>query len=100
MSADEAWHALSASLENSEPLCNGDDLFTADHLSDEDREWCASVCGRCPVQEACDAYATAAKVNSGFWAGRSYSAKRNRATSTTDAGAVTPGTHQEKEEPS
>lgn len=73
--ADDAWHALSASLEDSEPLCNGIDLFTADRLPDEDRAWCASICARCPVAAACDAYATADKVTSGFWAGHFYTSK-------------------------
>jgi hypothetical protein len=75
MTADDAWGDLSASLEDSEPLCNGLELFTADRLPDEDRAWCASICALCPVTDLCDAYATAAKVTAGFWAGHFYTSK-------------------------
>ena len=75
MSAEEAWEALSAELEEVEPLCNGRALFTADGLTDDQRADCASICARCRIADLCDAYATAARVDSGFWAGHSYSSK-------------------------
>ena len=43
--------------------------FVANRLTDEQRSECASICARCPVIDLCDAYATAAKVDFGFWAG-------------------------------
>ena len=73
--ADIAWDARHASLRESVPPCAGQALFTADRLSDEERALCASICAKCPLAPPCDAYATAAKVTSGYWAGRFYSPK-------------------------
>ncbi len=72
MSADEAWDLLNAELKEVAPPCDGLEEFTAVNLSDEERAWCASICARCPVIELCDAYASAAKVTFGFWAGHSW----------------------------
>ncbi len=99
MSADDAWNDLNAALEHYAPPCAGHATFTADSRTDEQRAECASICARCAVSDLCNHYATAA-ADSGFWAGAERSAKRRRARSTTDAGAVTPGNHQQKEEPS
>ncbi len=74
-SAESAWEALHASLCELLPPCHARDLFTADRLSDEQMTECAAICQRCPVLELCDAYATAARPPSGFWAGRFYSPK-------------------------
>jgi hypothetical protein len=73
--ADVAWDALHASLREFLPPCHARDLFTADRLSDEQRAECASICATCPVADLCDAYATAANVPSGFWAGHLYTPK-------------------------
>lgn len=101
MTADAAWDALNEALEDVTPPCSGLPLFTADSLTDEQRAECSRICARCPIADLCDAYATAAKADAGFWAGVERSPKRRRAaTSTTDAGAVFPSNHQEKEEPS
>jgi hypothetical protein len=70
-----AWDALNASLQETATPCDGRALFTADRLSDEQRALCASICTTCPIAVLCDAYASAAKVPSGFWAGHSYSPK-------------------------
>lgn len=75
MNADAAWEALNAEVRDYAPPCDGHALFTADGLSDEQRALCASICAECPVVALCDAYATAAKVTSGFWAGHSYTEK-------------------------
>lgn len=72
MSADEAWELLNAELEEVAPPCDGLDEFTADRLSDDERELCELICARCPLLDLCDAYASAAKVPSGFWAGYSW----------------------------
>ena len=72
MTADEAWLSLNAALQDREPECAGLGLFTADGLSDADRAVCASICARCPVIDLCDAYASAAGVTAGFWAGHSW----------------------------
>ena len=78
MTADTAWDALNEALEHYTPLCDGRALFTADSRTDEQRALCASICARCPVADLCDAYATAANVAAGFWAGRSYPPKRTQ----------------------
>lgn len=75
MTPDEAWLSLNAALQDAEPECAGLDLFTADGLSDADRAVCASICAQCPVIELCDAYASAAGVIAGFWAGHAYTVK-------------------------
>lgn len=75
MSADAAWEALNESVRDYAPPCTGLDVFTADRLSDEARAACASICASCPVADLCGAYATEAKVDSGYWAGRSYPQK-------------------------
>lgn len=101
MSAESTWDDLNAALEHYTPGCTGHASFTADSRADEQQAECSRICARCPIADLCDAYATAAKADAGFWAGVERSPKRRRAaTSTTDAGAVFPGNHQEKEEPS
>ncbi|KIP95841.1 hypothetical protein RU09_00300 [Microbacterium sp. MEJ108Y] len=79
MSPDEAYAPLAAALEDYVPPCNGWDMFTSDWLTDEDREQCSSICAGCPIADLCRTYATAAKVDSGFWAGNDHSPKRRRA---------------------
>lgn len=88
MTEDEAWASLNAALQEHTPLCDGIELFTADRLSDDERDLCERICAGCDVLGLCDAYAVTAKVDFGFWAGRSYSPKRNRITSTTDVEAA------------
>ena len=75
MNADAAWDALNKALEDVVPACRGQALFTVERLTDEEWAECAAICDRCPVFRLCGAYATAAKVPSGFWAGRSYTPK-------------------------
>ena len=72
MTAEDAWDALNASLRDSPPPCDQRALFTADRLTEEQRALCASICADCPVFELCGAYATTARVTSGFWAGHLY----------------------------
>lgn len=86
MNADDAWVPLAAALQDYEPPCSGWDMFTTDWLTDKDRSLCAFICERCPIADPCGAYASAAKVDSGFWAGTDRSPKRKRATSTTEPG--------------
>lgn len=72
MTAETAWLRLNESLQNLAPPCTGQALFTTDGLTDEQRAECASICARCPVSGPCEGYASAARVESGFWAGHSY----------------------------
>lgn len=72
MSANGARHALNEALKYAEPACNGRSLFTADRLTDDQRALCAYICAGCPVFDLCDAYATAANPEVGFWAGHVY----------------------------
>jgi hypothetical protein len=66
------WQALHAALQEGVPACFGRDSFTADRLRDDERAKCEAICAACPVAEQCDAYATAAKVTAGYWAGNFY----------------------------
>lgn len=78
VTADDAWAALSKALEEEVPLCEGDDLFTADRLAPEDAAFCLALCAACPVLAECRAYATAARPASGYWAGRQYGKQTGR----------------------
>lgn len=99
MSPDYAYAPLASVLRDLAPPCNGQDVFMSAELTELEREVCSSICGRCPITDLCDTYATASKVDLGFWARKDRNSNRRRAaSSTTDAGAVTPGTHQQKEE--
>lgn len=69
MSSEDAWDALNRALQDDAPPCAGHASFTADSRTELQQERCASICARCPVIDQCDAYATAAKVDFGFWAG-------------------------------
>jgi hypothetical protein len=75
MNADGSWDALNDALRAFAPPCEGRALFTTDRLTDDERALCESVCARCPFFDPCDSYAVTAKVESGFWAGHSYSPK-------------------------
>jgi hypothetical protein len=75
MSPDDAWDALSSALARIAPPCDGKALFTADRLTPTQRAECAAVCAPCPVADLCETYAVTAKVESGFWAGHSYTFK-------------------------
>ena len=67
-----AWDGLSDALTASEPACAGDDRFTDDGRADTANADLAPICARCPVLEACRAYALAESryIITGYWAGR------------------------------
>lgn len=98
MSPDDAYATLASALRDYEPPCNGHDVFTSSSLTDLERAVCSSICARCLIADLCDGYATAAKVDSGFWAGVDRSPKRKRATPSTTAPDGTSG-NQRKETP-
>ncbi|UYO96057.1 WhiB family transcriptional regulator [Microbacterium sp. M28] len=102
MSADDAWEDLKAVLEHYAPPCSGLHLFTADSRTDDQRDACAVICGRCRIRDLCNHYAVASRVDHGFWAGidRAGRGRGRPRTSTTDAGAVSPALITQKEEPS
>lgn len=78
---DAAWAALDDALQDYEPPCDGNDLFTADGLGESARSECAALCARCLVSDLCEAFADAANVKCGFWAGYAYTTKgRSQAT--------------------
>lgn len=63
MTAEEAaWAALDDALQDYEPPCEGNPLFTADRLTDGEREALGYRCARCLVSDLCEAFATAANV--------------------------------------
>ncbi|MER7797609.1 WhiB family transcriptional regulator [Microbacterium sp. NPDC096154] len=86
MTPDAAWDALNAALLRYAPPCTGHAVFTADQRTALERAVCSSICARCPIADLCAAYATAAKPDSGFWAGTDRSSKHKRATKTTAPG--------------
>lgn len=87
MTPDTAWDALNAVLYDYTPPCDGLPLFTADRRDDEERALCASVCAPCPIADLCNAYAVAAKVESGFWAGTDHGPKRATPSTTAPGGS-------------
>lgn len=95
MNAEAAYALLASVLEDFAPPCNGHDVFTSDYLSDLERAVCASICDTCPIADPCGAYARAASVDSGFWAGVDRSPKRKRVASTT-ADRTASGTHRKE----
>lgn len=76
MTPEDAWDALDAALEDYEPPCRDDPLFTtAERLSPQDHAFCEALCTGCKVLDLCDAYATKADVRMGFWGGHPHTQK-------------------------
>lgn len=65
---------LSAALALNGPTpCKDDPRFIAERLSrDEEREMRNICFDSCPIRSACGIYASTAKPEAGFWAGRNY----------------------------
>ena len=105
MTAEEvAWQALSDALDEVTPRCTGNPLFTADRLTNEEREALGYMCAGCPVFDLCADYADAAGVKAGFWAGQLFTIKGpskftpSTTTQATDAEADSSAlTYQQKE---
>ncbi|MFT3799466.1 WhiB family transcriptional regulator [Microbacterium sp.] len=94
--ADAAWAALAKALEDTEPPCAGDDLFTADSPSKDDQEFMRNLCAMCPLLAECASYALAAKPAAGYWAGRRYGKPRAKPkTTSTTADRTASGTHHQ-----
>lgn len=55
---------------DADPACLDDARFTADERLGSDLADMATTCLRCPVLEACTAYAEAVRPGAGYWAGR------------------------------
>lgn len=91
MTPDDAWTALDSALRRYSPPCAGLDVFTADRRTDDERALCASICMKCPIRDLCDAYATAARVEGGYWAGADRNPRRKSSSTTADRTAS--GTH-------
>lgn len=76
MTPEDAWDALDAALEDYEPPCRDDPLFTtAERLSPADHAFCEALCAGCMVIDLCDTYATTADVRMGFWGGHRHTQK-------------------------
>lgn len=63
---------LNAALRQGAPPCADNPLFTRDGLTPDERDDCFAICEGCPVAGLCGAYADAANVRAGYWAGHSY----------------------------
>lgn len=73
---DREYRALVEAVDAQTP-CIDDDRFIADRpseLTSEDIAAMSSLCSQCDVRRLCRAYADAARVEIGFWAGRQYPA--------------------------
>jgi hypothetical protein len=79
VNTEATWEALNDWLSENEPRCDGRPLFTAEQRTEEERAACALVCAACPVADLCDAYARAAKVTFGYWAGVDRAVRKNTA---------------------
>lgn len=63
---------------DSQTPCIDDDRFTVDQPSEltrNDIDAMSAMCARCDVRRLCRAYADAARVEIGFWAGKQYPIK-------------------------
>lgn len=88
---EAAWLALDKALEDYSPPCTDDPLYTTDErLTPDDLALMGSLCASCDVIAECHVYATAAKVQAGYWAGRKYGRTPRITRKTTDAGADSP----------
>lgn len=88
MTPDDAYALLASALKDFVPPCNGQEVFTSSALTDLERAVCSSICAHCPIADLCDAYASASKVDLGFWAGKDRNPKRKRASTTTEPGGT------------
>lgn len=68
----DAYLSLMAAMDDNEPVCLGDDLFTADTVAKEDADFMATLCAACPLVTLCRAYAQLERPKAGFWAGKKY----------------------------
>lgn len=74
--AEAAYAALTDALEDVTAPCEGIELFTTEgRLAPVDEAFCRALCDSCLVQRECDAYAVAADVRVGFWAGIKWTQK-------------------------
>lgn len=67
--------ALHLLMQEHTPACNGDDRYIADELSPADKRALADTCNKCPLLEACAAYANKAKPRAGYWGNQALKAK-------------------------
>lgn len=59
--------ALQDALRGVTPSCNGVDVYTADHPSEDDVATMRVICASCPVLTRCQTYADAGRPSSGYW---------------------------------
>lgn len=78
--ADAIYAQLARALDRRKPECVGNDLFTADNLTAGDVETLAPICASCDMTLLCRQYAKAAKVSTGFRAGKNYGFGAGRGT--------------------
>ena len=70
--------ALVAAMDQTPALCEGDDRFISDELTDADQTPMRELCALCPLRALCGAYATTSRVQAGFFAGVAYPARGRR----------------------
>ncbi|TQO20324.1 hypothetical protein FB472_1955 [Rhodoglobus vestalii] len=67
--ASAAYERLSLAMIDNPPECSGLDLFTADDLSSDDVDVCASICATCPLFDLCSQYAEIDRPKAGYGPG-------------------------------
>lgn len=77
-SAEAEYATLQDALQFYTPPCAGDDRYTADELDDATLAELGTGCDLCHISGLCRAYATAAKPDAGYWAGRRYPTTKAR----------------------
>jgi hypothetical protein len=75
MTAQDAYEALLAGMDESRPLCRGDNRFTDD---DTNPDHVRELCVLCPLYGLCKNYAQTARPKAGIWAGQRWTGKETK----------------------
>lgn len=81
-----AYQALQKAMSNQRALCQGDDRYTADEVTQGDANQMAELCAICPLLAACKTYSDTSRPEAGYWAGRLWPASRKPIRGSEDRG--------------
>ena len=70
---------LQDAIERKQPDCLGDDRYTADHITKDERAELGRICAACPLLTPCSDYAAAAAPPAGYWPGHNLTIKSTEA---------------------